>query len=225
MKKINGIYLIIACFAISIMTIGATYAYLTATTASSDEDIKTNSTSYNISMDITPIYEGFTIIPMNDNDAPKAIINKCKDKYGRGACFAYNIRVYGYREDLSHISGYMDITTNNMQNLSYMVFEESSLNEEGCVEVEENNYCTSKTQTAMNDGIHLSLGDSYQVFGKQETNLLLVIWLSNLNENQNNIDIGSFNASVTIQAGNGGEITGTIASAIQQQEPEEPEEP
>ena len=42
-----------------------------------------------------------------------------------------------------------------------------------------------------------------------------MFWLTNLQESQNTFDIGSFTATVTIQAGNGGEIKGTIASAVQ----------
>ena len=40
------------------------------------------------------------------------------------------------------------------------------------------------------------------------------MWLTNLNESQNEFDIGSYQATVTIQAGNGGEVKGTIASAV-----------
>ena len=74
----------------------------------------------------------------------------------------------------------------------------------------------------MGEGTNLSLGEEYNVFQLEEKHLLLAIWLTNLQENQNNIDLGSFNATVTILAGSGGEIKGMIASAIHV-EPEEPE--
>ena len=103
-----------------------------------------------------------------------------------------------------------------MENISYMVLEEqNNSQEDSCVIIDERNYCVSKEATSMGDGSKLSIGDSYDVSGVSEKNLLLVFWLSNLNINQNSIDVGTYNATVTILAGNGGEIKGTIANAVQ----------
>lgn len=218
MKREFGLlYVVLMIMVLSISTIGATYAYWTATTKSNESDVKTESTIYSISMNINPLYYGFSVIPMNDKDALKALKNKCKDKYDRGACMAYNIHVYDYNDDLSFISGYMDVTTNNMQNLSYMMLRESDeFNEESCVMVEEYNksYCIVKEATSVGDGVHLSLGDTYDVIGMDSTNFILLVWLSNFKFSQNDIDIGNFEAAVTMQAGNGGEIKGSISSVI-----------
>ncbi len=224
MKKVKFMYAIFATFVLAIVTMGSTYAYLTTTTNSIENSVTTGSTSYSISMNITPIYSGFSFIPMNDTDVMKALRNKCKDKYDRGACTAYNINVFGYSEELSHISGKMDIETTNMENISYMVLEESEeIDENECIEIEEKNYCISKETTPMGEGKNLSIGDAYNVYGLTEKNLLLVLWLSNLNERQNEKDIGNYNATITVFAGNGGEITGTIANAVKiDQEPVEP---
>lgn len=214
-NKLKYIYIILACFTLASTTIGATYAYWTASTTSTSNAIQAESTIYSISMEIKPLYTGFSFIPMNDTDALKAIKNQCKDKYNRGACTAYTIRVFGYQEDLDYISGTMDIATENMKNLSYMTLEEKEeYQEENCVKIENKNYCIAKEATPMGEGSNLSIGESYNVYGLNEKNLLLVIWLTNLNENQNITDIGNFNATVTILAGNGGKIKGTIASAI-----------
>ena len=215
-KKVSILYAVFTCFVLAITTMGATYAFWTATTQSGSEDVKTASTIYSISMDIIPKYADFSFIPMDDEDALKGLKNKCKDKFDRGACSAYIIRVYDYNPDLKFISGKMDITTDNMENLSYMVLEESEDNdEEKCLSIDETNYCLSVETTHMGEGKDLPLGDSYSVDNKLEKKLLLVIWLTNLNQNQNQTDIGNFNATVTISAGNGGEIKGTIASAVQ----------
>ena len=166
-------------------------------------------------MNIDPLYHDFSFIPMNDIDVLKALRNQCRDKYDRGACSAYKIRVYDYNEGLSYISGFMDITTNHMTNLSYMMLRISDFFEdESCVSIEDENYCVVQEATAMGDGQNLSLGDAYDVTGLSETKFVLVIWLTNLNTSQNEFDIGSFNAVVTMQAGNGGEIKGSISSAL-----------
>lgn len=205
--------LMVAILAISV--IGSTYAYITATTSSSNNSVKTKSTIYKISMNINPIYDGFSFIPMNDTDALKAVKNKCKDKYDRGACSAYKILVYDYDENLNYISGYMNITTENMKNISYMMLEKTDeYNEDNCVQIEEKNYCVAKEATKAIEEEDLSIGDSYQVSGLKEKELILVMWLTNLNESQNEFDVGSYQATVTIQAGNGGEVKGTIASAV-----------
>lgn len=213
--KLQTFYLVVLIVTVFLIGTGSTYAYWTATTKSTDEAIATQSTIYSISMNVSPLYHDFSFIPMNDGDAIKAVKNKCKDKYGRGACAAYNIRVYGYDDNLGFISGYMDITTNNMSNLSYMMYRESSTyDEEVCFKVEDKNYCKVLEPTHMGEGTGLTLGDKYDVVGTEETNFVLLIWLSNLDVSQNATDIGSFNAVVTMQSGNGGEIKGVISSAV-----------
>ncbi|MBQ8681351.1 MAG: hypothetical protein IJ509_00345 [Bacilli bacterium] len=219
-KEIRLLYGVLAVFVLSICTIGATYAYWTASTRSAANSVKTKSTIYSISMQINPLYNDFSVIPMNDNDALKALNNKCKDKYKRGACSAYTIYVYDYNEDLDFISGIMDIQTNNMQNISYMMLRISDTYEEDkCVKInnveeKEEIYCVAKEAAPMGDGVGLSLGDSYDVTGMSSTKFILLIWLSNLQQSQNDTDIGSFEAIITMQAGNGGQIKGSIASSI-----------
>ena len=209
------IYLIIIILTTIVTITGATFAYWTASTNSTQNAVKTHSTIYSISMDITPIYQGFSLIPMNDEYALKGLKNQCKDKYDRGACLAYNIRVYDYNEDLKFISGIMDINTIGMQNISYMMYRISDeYIEESCVTINQKYYCVVKEPAHMNEGIGLSLGDKYDVSGMEETEFILLIWLTNLKESQNDTDIGEFNAIVTMQAGNGGQISGSISSVF-----------
>jgi hypothetical protein len=219
-KKFKYIYALIFIFILTISSIGATYAYFAASTGSSEKVINTSSESYDISMNITPVYEGFTTIPMDNEDALTAVKNKCKDKYDRGACFAYNINVNGYDDNLGYISGIMNVSTNNIENLSYMVMEEyGDYNETGddvdnCAVIEEKSYCISKEATNVVLNTDISLGEKYNIIGTTEKNLLLVIWLSNLEESQNENDVGDFNATVTFSMGNGGEIKGNILASV-----------
>lgn len=222
------IFLTVLILTIVVTITGATFAYWTATTQSATNAVNTHSTIYSISMDITPLYQGFSLIPMNDNNAIKGLKNKCKDKYDRGACLAYKIRVYGYNESLNFVSGLMDVNTDNMQNISYMMYRNSDeYIEDSCVTISNKHYCIAKEPAHMGEGVGLSLGDRYDVTGMTETEFILLVWLSNLNVSQNDIDIGNFNAIVTMQAGNGGQITGSISSVIKPTpEPDEnPENP
>lgn len=208
-------YTFITVMVLAVSTIGATYAYWAASAASADNSVLAKSTIYSISMDIMPLYHDFSVIPMDDDDTLKALKNKCKDKYDRGACSAYTIDVYDYNDELGYISGVMDIRTNNMQNLSYMMYRISDVyDEEKCSMVEDEIYCIAKEAAPMGDGVGLSLGDAYDIVGTESTKFILLLWLSNLNQSQNDIDVGSFEATVTMQAGSGGKIMGSISSAI-----------
>ena len=215
MSKRQVIYLVLFIVCVFVMAAGGTYAYLAASTSSTEDSVQTESTTYSISMDLLPLYSDFSFIPMNDSDTVKALSNKCRDKYDRGACSAYKIDIYGYSNKLDFISGYMDVTTNNMSNLSYMMYRLSdTFNEETCVKLEEKNYCIAQEARPVGDGVELSLGDKYSVFGMERTEFILLFWLSNLEVSQNVTDIGSFEAEVTMQAGNGGQIKGVISSAV-----------
>ncbi len=215
-KRFEILYGILAIIVLIVATVGATYAYWVASANSSGNSVQTGSTIYNISMSILPLYSDFSFIPMNDQDALKALRNECRDKYQRGACSAYKIRVYGYDQDLDYISGMMDVTTDNILNLSYMMFQVlPEYDENRCVKIGEKNYCIATEAASVGDGLNLSLGDSYSVAGTTEKEFILLMWLTNLDESQNDYDIGNFQAMITMQAGNGGEIKGSIASAIQ----------
>lgn len=224
-REFKLLYGVLIIFVLAIATVGSTYAFWAATANSASNAVQTESTIFSISMQLNPLYHGFSVIPMNDENALKALANKCKDKYDRGACSAYTIYVYDWNENLDFISGLMDVSVTNMQNLSYMMLRRSDTYEEGkCAKVEvgtiENaniiteNYCIVKEATPVGEGVGLSLGDAYDVVGMTDTKFILLMWLSNLDYSQNDIDLGSFNATITMQAGNGGQIKGSISSAV-----------
>ena len=213
MKK--KIYLILFIVVLGVSIIGSTYAYWTATATSPSKSVNTASTGYNIKMLITPLYSDFRFIPMDNSDALTALKNGCRDKYDRGACSAYTININGYDENTNFISGTMDVTLENITNLSYMVLEEQEeYDEDNCVTINEKNYCISTNATPVGDGINLSLGDHYEVTNTTETNLILLIWLTNLDESQNDVDLGDFSSVITFSMGSGGEIKGSIAASI-----------
>lgn len=215
-KKLSVLYLVLMCSILAISTIGSTYAYWVASTQSANNEVTAESRTYNISLDISPLYTDITLIPMNDSDALKGLKNSCYDKYHRGACNAYKIRVHDFDENLEYISGTINFKTEHMENISYTVLEETEENDlEKCTMIEEKNYCLGIETTHMEKETDQSIGNSYSVRGKNEKTLILVIWLTNLNENQNESDIGSYTAEVTISAGNGGQIKGTIAGVVQ----------
>ncbi len=219
MKKRRSLYLLILIIVLITSIIGSTYAYLTAKVESAANSISTSSSTYSLSMNITPIYNDFRVIPMNDTDIIKALKNKCKDKYNRGACSLYKINIDGYDTKLKTLTGKMDVELINIVNLSYMFFEEKDevINEDRCISVDEKIYCISKEATPVLEGKNLDLG-SYNIENSTEKNFLLALWLTNLEESQNNYDLGDYNAKITFSMGDGGSITGNIAASIGKEE-------
>ncbi len=214
-KYIGVVFLIVMLI---VCIVGATYAYFLSTTVGTS-DISATSVNYSISMNIIPVYTDFSLIPMDDSDIFKAIGNQCKDKADRGACNLYSINISGYDESVESISGTINTTLNNIQNLSYMVLEKVSYNIEGnsnCVVVNEDNYCISKTAELIVNNTDMELGDSsYDVSLLDSKDLLLAIWLTNLDASQNEFDIGSYSSVVSVYIGDdiahiSGSISGTL---------------
>ena len=222
-NRLKIYYLIFAIGIFSLTTVGATYAYWVSS-ANSDNVISTNSISYSISMSISPLYHGFSFIPMDGEDTVKAIANGCKDKYDRGACSAYRINVYGYNEGLSFISGTINATT-NIENLSYVIMAPKLIGEDSskCASIEFGDeinsdireYCLYNDYTKIENNVEQVLIDSYNVSSIRQVEFILIVWLENEERSQNEDGIGSFTASVTISAGSGGKIQGVITDAIE----------
>ena len=214
-KKFKYGYILILIMVLVVSSIGATYAYFAAGVSSSNV-VSTGSQSYTMSMEISSLYDGFTIIPMDDEYVIRALGNECHDKYDRGVCLAYSVRLSGYDEALGYISGAMNVNTNNIQNLSYVTLIEttSDINDENCVTIDGVSYCKSINIGRVIPNENLSLGDRYDIVGTTEKKLLLVIWLTNLDDRQNDTDIGDFTVDVTFSMGDGGKIKGTIIAAM-----------
>lgn len=214
-KKFKYGYILILIMVLVISSMGATYAYFAASVSSANV-VGTGSKAYNMSMELNSLYDGFTVIPMDDEYVIKALNNECHDKYDRGVCLAYTVKLSGYDEALGYVSGIMNVDTNDIQNLSYVTLVEttSDINDENCVTIDDTSYCKAINIGRVIPQQDVSLGDRYDIVGTSEKKLLLVIWLSNLDNNQNDTDIGSFTADVTFSMGSGGEIKGTIIATM-----------
>ena len=214
MKKNIFIFLIII-ITLFLSVIASTYAYLTSSVASTNNTIHASSISYGLDMNITPLYNDFRIIPTDDEDISKAILNECKDKYDRGSCNAYKINISGYDDKQQTISGVLTATLNNIENLSFIMLEKREIDTDGeCIDINEEKYCKTTNPTLITENEELSLGNNYDITNTTEKDFLLVIWLKNLEESQNEFDLGDYNMSITFSVGNGGKISGNIAASI-----------
>ena len=130
--------------------------------------------------------------------------NKCIDIYGNGAYLAYDLEITNFNGNQDMI-GTIDFNVDGIENLSYIV-----LDEEG------NKYLG---KTSVKNGIteNMSLGEHFLLNNATESNpskrnFTLIVWLTNLNEDQTDFDAGgSFTASVSYESAiYGSKLTGTI---------------
>ncbi len=215
MKKKKIIYTILICINIVILSIGSTYAYISASVSSKKDDIQTSSGNFSINLDITPIapLNDNKMIPMKDELSEKAYTgynnNPCIDKNGATVCYLYEIRVYDYNNNQEYVSASLNIKTSNITNLSFRVFDEEG-NSIIITEDEDNQYIKK-----IESGLDMEIGNNFDVKDKKELKLKLMIWLTDTGISQNDTDIGTFSGSVTVYAGTGGKITGKISSLIE----------
>ncbi len=215
MNKKKMIYTILICINIVILSIGSTYAYISASVSSKKDDIQTSSGNFSINLDITPIapLNNNTMIPMKDDLSEKAYYgynnNSCIDKNGATVCYLYEIRVYDYNKNQEFVSASLNIETSNITNLSFRIFDEEG-NNIIITKDEENPYIKK-----IESGIDTEIGSGFDVKNKEELRLKLMIWLTDTGISQNDTDIGTFSGSVTVYAGQGGKVTGKISSIIE----------
>ncbi len=201
-NKLNVFLLITSVLSISILVIGATYSFFTMSTMSKVNAVSVEAGKVQLGLGISPIYTGYKLVPMNDEDVMKAYHQKCLDNIGSGACLAYGIEVFNFA-DSQDIIGKIDFNLNGIANLSYLVLDEN------------NNIYLNNTKVGEN-GTNMPLGDSFTLNNGSSTapfsrKFVLILWISNLDRNQNEEDMGGvFSATVTYSSVLGGRITATV---------------
>ena len=89
------IYFLVGCLLLVMLVVGATYAYFTAK-ASDDNTVKGDAAtvSFGLSVDkVTTIDMAYGLVPMKNNQAPKAASNKCYDDNNNAGCQLYKITI------------------------------------------------------------------------------------------------------------------------------------
>ena len=105
-------YVLIGCIVTSLMIIGATYAYFTAK-AVDYNTVKGNSATvtFGLSVDrVTTVDMAFGLVPMKNEQAPNAAVNKCLDKLGNAGCQIYKITINADSDTVMFLDGYIIVT-------------------------------------------------------------------------------------------------------------------
>ncbi|MBQ8193307.1 MAG: hypothetical protein IJZ46_04495 [Bacilli bacterium] len=201
-NKINIFLLITSILSISILVIGGTFSYFSLRTMSKMNAIAVEAGKVKIGLGVSPVYTGHPLIPTNDSDIIKAYNQKCLDDYQNGACLAYGLEIFNFHKSESVI-GKIDFTVEGIENLSYMVLDENN-----------NVYLDKTSIKGTTNG--MSLGPSFILADASGTNPIskkftLLIWLTNINKDQTDMDAGGkFSAVVTYESIYGGKLTATV---------------
>ena len=117
-KKVNDrdskkvFYFFLGCILLSLIIIGATFAYFVASTSDGNTVYGgTYTTSFSLSVTkVTSIDMAYGLVPMKNKEAPHAAEQKCKDDYGNAGCQIYKITVSTDSTDPIFVDGYLVLT-------------------------------------------------------------------------------------------------------------------
>lgn len=194
MKK-NKMLMIMSILLLIVILLGTTFSYFAAF-VKGDRDIETFAANFGANVVISALYDENKLIPMDDSDVMTGYNNQCIDRYGYGACYAYNIHVENTGDKFSYV-GSINFDVTDIENLKYLVLDENN-----------NKY----VQDTFISGDDQTLGDSFELDTGESRDFVLVIWLSNLEGPQEDQDAGgNFSASVTYESTYGSKITGTFS--------------
>ncbi len=105
-------YLFIGCMILSLLIVGGTYAYFTAS-AKDEETVNGNAATVSFGLEVervTTIDMAFGLLPMKNNQAPGAANKKCLDDFGNAGCQIYKITVKADSDTVMFLDGYVETT-------------------------------------------------------------------------------------------------------------------
>lgn len=201
--KINVFLLVTSILSTFILLIGATFSYFSTRNMSKMNALAVEAGKVRLGLGVSPLYTGYKLIPTNDSDIMTAYNQQCLDDYGYGACLAYEFEVYNFnlKQD---VIGKIDFNVEGIENLSYMVLDENDT-----IYLDKTSVGKGITKD-LPLGEHFILEDATELNSKSKK-FKLIIWLTNLEQDQNETDAGGqFSATITFSSVYGGKLTATI---------------
>lgn len=143
-KRTNRMfYFCICCLILSLVIIGATFAYFAAN-ATDEETVKGETATASFSMfvnRVTSVDMAFGLIPMKNEQSPYAAGNLCYDDNHNAGCQIYKITITTDSEDTFFIDGYINtITKDDVETRFTRVYPKVIESEETTKEVFETKY-------------------------------------------------------------------------------------
>lgn len=182
------------------MVIGSTLAYFSYRTASKKDTVNIDSADGgNITIGIVQTAGGGGLVPLNDEDVMTAYNNDCMDINKNDVCNSYEI-IINNDSDLSYLNGSINfVKSNNLVNLYYMV-----LDDKGEIFI-------PKTQII--DSNSYDMGKVITMTNGEVKKYNLLVWIKNLDENQNSEMAGYYTGTLSYTAVSDVNMIGKIESS------------
>ncbi len=200
--KGNKFLLIVYVLTFIFTLTGATFAYFSQTAASTEGAVNSTSAVVTLELDIEPLYTSKDLITMDDSDVNTAYRHNCIDDNDYGACQAYTLTIKGANMEMN-LEGSINFTLTDITNLKYKLIE---------IDPDTDEITDYQPMTTIEAGEDQSLGPSFTLDVDEERSFVLIIWLPNFEEDQNDYDGGgSFSASVTYETPANYRLTGSLS--------------
>ena len=184
MKKRNVFFSCLYILSFIIMIIGSTLAYFSFRTTSDKNVINASSLKDStVTISVSQVSGGGDLFPLKDDDIMKAYNRNCVDDNGNMACNKYAVTLNNTGNS-NYLDGKIKFnTSNNLVNLYFMMIDSK-----GSVYV---------PTTKIENDKYYNIGKSLKMKENSDFSYTLIVWLRNLDENQNSEMNGNYKGTIS----------------------------
>ena len=184
MKKRNVFFSCLYILSFIIMIIGSTLAYFSFRTTSDRNVIDASSLKDStVTISVSQVSGGGDLFPLKDDDIMKAYNRNCVDDNGNMACNKYAVTLNNTGNS-NYLDGKIKFnTSNNLVNLYFMMIDSK-----GSVYV---------PTTKIENDKYYNIGKSLKMKENSDFSYTLIVWLRNLDENQNSEMNGNYKGTIS----------------------------
>lgn len=184
MKKRNIFFSCLYILSFIIMIIGSTLAYFSFRTTSDKNVINASSLKdSSVTISVSQVSGGGDLFPLKDDDIMKAYNRNCVDDNGNMACNKYAVTLNNTGNS-NYLDGKIKFnTSNNLVNLYFMMIDSK-----GKVYV---------PTTKIENDKYYNIGKSLKMKENSDFSYTLIVWLRNLDENQNSEMNGNYKGTIS----------------------------
>ncbi len=184
MKKRNIFFSCLYILSFIIMIIGSTLAYFSFRTTSDKNVINASSLKdSSVTISVSQVSGGGDLFPLKDDDIMKAYNRNCVDDNGNMACNKYAVTLNNTGNS-NYLDGKIKFnTSNNLVNLYFMMIDSK-----GSVYV---------PTTKIENDKYYNIGKSLKMKENSDFSYTLIVWLRNLDENQNSEMNGNYKGTIS----------------------------
>lgn len=166
------------------MIIGSTLAYFSFRTTSDKNVIDASSLKdSSVTISVSQVSGGGDLFPLKDDDIMKAYNRNCVDDNGNMACNKYAVTLNNTGNS-NYLDGKIKFnTSNNLVNLYFMMIDSK-----GKVYV---------PTTKIENDKYYNIGKSLKMKENSDFSYTLIVWLKNLDENQNSEMNGNYKGTIS----------------------------